>query len=161
MQSIFSTLFNIPQLPTSLISNPLLESAIPGLQATKITSGTFGTDYIATDAITTDKIATDAVTQNELAVGSVGFPEIINGSVTGGTSGELATNTVVSANVSNIDGSKHSIWHGQHRLLVDYGHLKLIRELRVPVENNPPERDWNMELRRQANWFKLKFLRHH
>lgn len=136
LQSIFSTLFNIPQLPTSLVSNPLLEIAVPGLQASKITSGQFGTSYIATDAITTDKIATgavtsteigsdavgtyqiaddavgtaqiatDAVTQNELALGSVGSPEIINGSVTGGANGELATNTVVSTNVSEIDATK-------------------------------------------------------
>ena len=40
VQSIFTTLFGINKLPTSLFSNPLVPAAIPGLDASKITSGT-------------------------------------------------------------------------------------------------------------------------
>ena len=92
VQTIFATLFNTLALPTSLISNPLLEAAIPGIQASKITSGSFGTDRITDDAVTTAKIGplavtsaelgTDAVTNAKIGAGAVGTTEIASLAVT-------------------------------------------------------------------------------
>lgn len=89
LQSIFTTLFGPlnTALPTSLISNPLLATAIPGLSASKITEGDFPSDRIRTRSIVTDKIATDAVTTNEIGPLAV-------------TSAELGTDAVTNAKIA-------------------------------------------------------------
>ena len=107
LQSIFNTLFNIPQLPTSLVSNPLLEIAVPGLQASKITSGSFGTDRIADDAVTTAKSGPSAVTSTEIAGDAVGTYQIADDAVGTAqiatdavTTNEIATNAVTTNEIA-------------------------------------------------------------
>lgn len=64
----------------------ILAGAVPGLQASKITSGEFGSAQIAASAITTAKIATGAVTSNEIGASAV-------------TNAKVATDAVASANI--------------------------------------------------------------
>lgn len=61
IQSIFSRLFGIVSLPASLIVNPLLEAAIPGLSGSKITSGEVNVDWLPITDIA-DEIGTTPVT---------------------------------------------------------------------------------------------------
>lgn len=94
LQSIFTTLFGpfISALPSNVALNPLLAVAIPGLSASKITSGSFGTGFITDAAITTGKIAslavttalinTDAVTNAKIATNAVTANEIANATIT-------------------------------------------------------------------------------
>jgi hypothetical protein len=51
IQTIFTRLFDMASLPASLILNPLLEAAIPGLSGSKITSGEINIGRIPTDDI--------------------------------------------------------------------------------------------------------------
>lgn len=108
VQTIFTRLFNTLALPTSLISNPLLEAAIPGIQASKITSGSFGTDRITDDAITTAKIGIDAVTNANIGAGAVGTTEIASLAVTTAllntdavTNDKIAINAVTANEIAN------------------------------------------------------------
>jgi len=89
LQSIFTTLFGPANaaLPTSLALNPLLATAIPGLNATKITEGDFPSERIRARSIVTDKIALDAVTTAEIGPLAV-------------TSAELGTDAVTTAKIA-------------------------------------------------------------
>lgn len=120
LQSIFTTLFGpfISALPSNVALNPLLAVAIPGLSATKITSGSFGTGFITDAAITTAKIGplavttaelgTDAVTNAKIGAGAVGTAEIASLAVTTAllntdavTNAKIATNAVTANEIAN------------------------------------------------------------
>lgn len=126
LQSIFTTLFGPLQnfLPTNLVLNPFLETAIPGLQASKITSGDFDSTRIRNGAITTLKISDLAVSEAKLNGGAVTANKIATSAVTtekinpyavttekiapwAVTSGEVAENAVtnfaIASNAVNND----------------------------------------------------------
>ena len=83
LQSIFTTLFGPTKLslPTNIALDPLLAIAIPGLNASKITTGTFGTGFITNGAITTVKVGGFQITGDKIAGSTIDAGTKLSGAI--------------------------------------------------------------------------------
>ena len=78
-------------------ANTILTAAVPGLQASKITSGEFGPAQIAANAITNAKVATDAI-----ATANIQASAVTGAKTTGLDAAKITTGTMSQAQVSNL-----------------------------------------------------------
>ena len=87
-----NTLLYNSQTPTGAI----LEGAVPGLQASKITSGEFGSAQIAANAITNAKLASD-LDATKLTAGTLPVARIADAAITGA---KIAATTIAAGNIA-------------------------------------------------------------
>ena len=87
-----NTLLYNSQAPTGAI----LEGAVPGLQASKITSGEFGSAQIAANAITNAKLASD-LDAAKLTAGTLPVARIADAAITGT---KIAATTIAAGNIA-------------------------------------------------------------
>ncbi|MEI6376513.1 MAG: hypothetical protein WCO97_04900, partial [bacterium] len=107
LQTIFTRMFGITQLPTSLFANPLLGAAIPTLDGSKIGSGSIANAFIGW--LDGSKIQSGYI-------GSVFIPSLDASKIGSGTfssinipfldSAKIASGTLGATRIPSLDGSK-------------------------------------------------------